>query len=264
MKHTNKPESENNKIRQLLEIMHRLRAECPWDARQTHESLRPYLLEEAYEVLESIESKDWDDLAGELGDLLLQIIFHCEIASEKERFDFADVVGLISKKLIERHPHVFGKEDLHSAEQVQENWEHSKIINEKRRSLLSGIPKSAPALLQARRLQEKAATVGFDWPEVKPVMKKIEEEIGELKEAVKKEHQPDIEHELGDLLFSIVNLSRHLKINAEDALRQTNKKFVERFQFIEKHFDGDPKKMKSQSLEALDELWEKSKQVIKK
>lgn len=264
MKQTNIPESENITMERLLDIMHRLRAECPWDAKQTHESLRPYLLEEAYEVLESIESKDWNDLAGELGDLLLQIIFHCEIASEKERFDFADVVGLISKKLIERHPHVFGKKDLHSAEQVQENWEHSKIINEKRHSLLSGIPKSAPALLQARRLQEKAATVGFDWPEVKPVLEKIEEEIGELKEAVEQDHQPDIEDELGDLLFSIVNLSRHLKVNAEDALRQTNKKFIKRFQYIEKHFDGDPKSMKSRSLQTLDDLWEESKKVIKK
>ncbi len=244
----------------LLQIMHRLRKECPWDAKQTHESLRQFLLEETYEVLETIDQQQWSKLAEELGDLLLQIVFHSEIGAENQRFDFGDVVDHISKKLIARHPHVFGDKALNSASQVQENWEHTKVKNEGRESLLSGVPKAAPALLQAQRLQEKAATVGFDWPEVEPVIDKVIEELHELKEEITKNRKLKMEDELGDVLFALVNLGRFLNITAEDALRKTNQKFVRRFKHIEQQYDGDPKAMKNATLEELDHHWEQAKQ----
>jgi len=157
-------------IERLLNIMKRLRSECPWDAKQTHQSLKQYLLEETYETLEAVDSEDWDSLASELGDLLLQIVFHSEIASESGRFDFSEVISCISEKLIKRHPHVFGNKKVHNAREVQDNWEHSKVIDEKRQSILSGIPKAAPSLLQAQRLQDKAAAVGFEWDSIQPVL----------------------------------------------------------------------------------------------
>jgi len=247
----------------LLHIMHRLRKECPWDAKQTHESLRQFLLEETYEVLETIDQQQWSKLAEELGDLLLQIVFHSEIASEQNRFDFSDVVDHISKKLIARHPHVFGDKALNSASQVQENWEHTKVKNEGRASLLSGVPKTAPALLQAQRLQEKAACVGFDWPEVEPVIDKVIEELNELKEEIKKNQRQKMEDELGDVLFALVNLGRFLNITAEDALRKTNQKFIRRFQYIEQQYNGDIRAMKKASLKELDQHWEQAKEYEK-
>jgi len=246
-------------VEDLLRIMHRLRRECPWDAKQTHESLRQFLLEETYEVLETIDQKQWHKLAEELGDLLLQIVFHSEIAAEKGRFTFDDVVQSISQKLIARHPHVFGAKDLNNASQVQENWEHTKVQNEGRPSLLSGVPMAAPALLQAQRLQEKAATVGFDWPEIEPVIDKVMEELQELKEAIKNQNQQEKEDELGDVLFALVNLGRFLNVTAEDALRKTNQKFLRRFQHIEEQYGGDPKAMKQATLEELDQHWEQAK-----
>ncbi|HHE54625.1 MAG TPA: nucleoside triphosphate pyrophosphohydrolase [Caldithrix abyssi] len=244
----------------LLQIMRRLRKECPWDAKQTHESLRQFLLEETYEVLETIDQQQWSKLAEELGDLLLQIVFHSEIAAEKRRFDFNDVVDHISKKLITRHPHVFGNKALNNALQVQENWEHTKVKNEGRDSLLSGVPKAAPALLQAQRLQEKAATVGFDWPEVEPVLDKVIEELNELREEIKNRHLQKIEDELGDVLFALVNLGRFINITAEDALRKTNQKFVRRFQHIEQQYNGDLRAMKKATLKELDRYWEQAKE----
>ncbi|HEM48693.1 MAG TPA: nucleoside triphosphate pyrophosphohydrolase, partial [Caldithrix sp.] len=172
-------------IDELLEIMKRLRDECPWDAKQTHHTLKQYLLEEAYEVLETIDSESWSALSSELGDLLLQIIFHSEIASGAGEFDFTDVIDGIAEKLVHRHPHVFADTQVNSANEVQDNWEHNKLIKENRKSILAGIPKSAPALLQAQRLQQKAATVGFDWTEINPVIDKIEEEWQEFKQALK-------------------------------------------------------------------------------
>ncbi len=246
-------------IEDLLQIMHRLRRECPWDARQTHDSLRPFLLEEAYEVLETIDQKNWSKLAEELGDLLLQVVFHSEIAAEKNNFDFSDVVDQISKKLIARHPHVFGDKTIETAEKVQQNWEHSKIQNEGRDSLLSGVPTIAPALLQAQRLQEKAATVGFDWPDLSPVFEKVNEELKELKEAVSSNNQQQIENEFGDLLFALVNLGRFLNVTAEDALRRTNQKFIRRFQYIEQQYGQNPTAMKQASLQELDKHWEQAK-----
>ncbi|NOX89453.1 MAG: nucleoside triphosphate pyrophosphohydrolase [Calditrichaeota bacterium] len=244
----------------FLKIMHRLRRECPWDAKQTHHSLKQFLLEETYEVLETIDQERWDKLAEELGDLLLQIVFQSEIAAESNSFDFNDVVTNISQKLINRHPHVFGEKDLRSAAEVQENWEHTKVKDEGRDSLLSGVPKAAPALLQAQRLQEKAATVGFEWESIEPVFEKVAEEWEEFKEAFRKKNQTEIENEFGDLLFALVNLGRFLNISAEEALRKTNHKFTNRFRHIEEQYDGNPAAMKKASLEELDAHWEDAKQ----
>ncbi len=246
-------------IDKLLNVMQRLRNECPWDAKQTHESLRPYLLEEAYEVLETIDKKEWDKLASELGDLLLQVVFHSQLVSEKGYFDFNDVVRLITEKLIERHPHVFGDKTLHTAEEVQNNWEHTKHATEKRSSILSGIPKFMPALLQAQRLQEKAAAVGFEWDNIEQVIDKIEEELKEFKEAYRNNNKTEIFNEFGDLLFSLVNLSRYLKINSEDSLRKTNNKFIQRFNYIEDQYNNNPVAMKQASLEELDNYWNEAK-----
>ena len=248
-------------INELLEIMKRLRDECPWDAKQSHHTLKQYLLEEAYEVLETIDSESWEDLSSELGDLLLQIIFHSEIASRSGEFDFSTVVDGIAEKLVHRHPHVFADTSVNSAKEVQENWEHTKLIKENRKSILSGIPKSAPALLQAQRLQQKAATVGFDWTELNPVIDKIDEEWQEFKQAVKDDNLSDIKEEFGDILFSMVNLARFCKVLAEDALRLTNNKFIRRFQYIEQQYNNDPKIMKSQSLEELDQHWNDAKKL---
>ncbi len=245
----------------LLEIMKRLRRDCPWDAKQTHDSLKPYLLEETYEVLETIDARNWNELARELGDLLLQVVFHSELASEAGHFDFTTVVDYISKKLVERHPHVFNKSEVNSAEDVQANWEHSKLKSEKRDSLLDGIPKTAPALLSAQRLQEKAATVGFEWETIEPVFDKVQEEWAEFNDAYHSDDKEEMRKEFGDVLFALVNLGRFLNINAEDALRQTNNKFIRRFKHIEKNYNHDHKRMNQASLEELDAFWEEAKQA---
>lgn len=248
-------------MEKLLKIMQKLRKSCPWDAKQTHDSLKPYLLEEAYEVLETIDHKNYELMAKELGDLLLQIVFHSQIASENDHFNFDDVVDNISAKLIERHPHVFGDKTAESAEEVQSNWEHSKLKSENRRSILEGIPRSMPALLSAQRLQEKAAAVGFEWEDIQPVFDKVEEEWSEFIEVYQKQDRKKMQQEFGDILFAMVNLGRFLDINTEDVLRQTNDKFTRRFQFIEKYYKHDPKAMKAASLEELDKYWEEAKKT---
>lgn len=250
------------KFLELLDIMYELRKKCPWDKKQTPETLRQYLLEETYEVLETIDNRQWNDLGKELGDLLLQIVFQSVIAEENSRFTIENVVENINTKLTERHPHVFGKTKVNSARDVADNWEHIKISSEKRESLLSGIPIHAPALLYAQRMQEKASKVGFDWSDIQDVLNKIEEELFELKSAMKNGEKKAIKEEIGDLLFSIVNLSRFLEENAEDCLRATNKKFKKRFNFIEKQFNGDFNQMKKASLDELDVVWEKAKKSL--
>ncbi len=244
---------------QLLEIMKRLRKECPWDAKQTHESLKRFLIEEAYEVLDSIDTESWDELSGELGDLLLQIVFHSEIASENGLFKFDDVVNKISNKLVNRHPHVFSDKSLNTAKEVQQNWEQTKVENEDRTSLLEGIPSSAPALIKAQRLQDKAASVGFDWPEISPVFEKVEEEFQELMQAYRSKDNDKIKNEFGDLIFAMVNLGRFMKIDAENALNLSNKKFVRRFNFIEKKYNNNVSEMKKASLEEMDTFWNEAK-----
>jgi MazG family protein len=245
----------------LLTIMYKLRKECPWDRQQTAESLRQFILEETYEVLESIDGGKWDALADELGDLLLQIVFQSIIAEEENRFRMEDVINNINHKMIERHPHVFSNTVVDSASQVAQNWEHIKINSEKRNSLLAGVPGNAPALLRAQRLQEKASNVGFDWKNYNEVMTKIYEELDELKAAIEKSDKKNIEEELGDILFSIVNLSRFLGLVAEDSLRNANNKFTDRFTKIEAHYKNDYKQMKQAGLEELDKIWDKIKRV---
>lgn len=247
-------------MQQLLDIMERLRRECPWDAEQTHTSLKPYLLEESYEVLEALDDGNDKLLAKELGDLLLQIVFHCQIAAEQNRFTFEDVVQNISTKLIDRHPHVFGDKKAHSARDVQTFWEQSKLKSEKRKSLLDGLPKAMPALLAAQRIQEKTASVGFEWDQIDQVFDKVDEEINEFKEAYKNGSKDKLREEFGDLFFALVNLGRFMQINAEDACRLANEKFIRRFQYIEHKYDNDPLAMKKASLSELDAVWNEAKE----
>lgn len=252
-------QSAEKNFSELLNIMKKLRQECPWDKKQTAESLRQYLLEETYEVIESIDKQDWKELGKELGDLLLQIVFQSAIAKENGYFDIEDVIENINNKLIERHPHVFADKKVDSDKDVADNWESIKMNSEKRDSLLDGIPIQAPALLFAQRMQEKASKVGFDWEEVENVVQKLDEELAELKSALEDKSKINIEEEIGDTLFTIVNISRFLEINAEDSLRLSNAKFKKRFQYIEKQYKGDIDSMKKATLQELEELWEKAK-----
>lgn len=246
----------------LIDLMARLRKECPWDKKQTPQSLRQYILEEAYETIESIDDENWDELKKELGDLLLQIVFQAEIAVEEKRFTLEEVIRNINEKLIRRHPHVFGDVKVNNAEEVKENWEQIKIHKENRTSLLEGVPRNLSGLLRAQRLQDKAAQVGFDWPEITGVFDKIKEEIEELEESLKERNREAVEFELGDLLFTLVNFARFQDINAEDALRKSINKFVSRFQYIEKRLKDLNKTIYNSSLEEMDALWEESKDKI--
>jgi XTP/dITP diphosphohydrolase len=244
---------------EFVEIVKKLRLECPWDKIQTHLSLRRCLLEETYEVLEAIDHNNMNELKKELGDLLLQVVFHANIAEETNEFTLKEIIESEKKKLIDRHPHVFGDVKVTGSEEVKRNWENLKK-KEGRRSVLDGIPEELPALLKAYRIQEKASKVGFDWKDEEPVLNKITEELDELKENVNNEtSHENIEDEFGDLLFSIVNYARFLKVNPEDALRRTVKKFRERFNKIEDHARENQLEMNDMSLEEMDLIWEKSK-----
>lgn len=245
---------------QLIEIMTRLRRPdgCPWDIEQTHRSLRPYLLEEAYEVLECLDDNNFAELPKELGDLLLQIVFHAQIAAEARRFTIDTVVENLIRKLIDRHPHVFGDDIIETAEEQAKNWERLKK-NEGKKSVIDGVPRHLPALQKALRLQQKAATVGFDWPEVQSVWQKVDEEMRELHEALDSANRQKIEEEFGDLLFSLVNLGRFIDCNAENALRGTIKKFIARFQFVEQHFEKQGRDLRDVSLDEMDAVWEQAK-----
>ena len=247
-------------IQELLNIMKEIRQKCPWDARQTHNSLKRYMVEEAYEALDAIEQNDPDHLKKELGDLLLQIVFHSEIASERGEFKFNDVVKSISEKMVERHPHVFASDNEVTAEEVMNNWEKNKHKSENRESILSGLPNHLPALLKAQRMQDKAASVGFDWERTEQVIEKLEEEISEFKQAIKTNNRKEIETEFGDILFTIVNLSRFNNIIAEEALQKVNTKFKKRFNFIEQKLNNDPQQIADATMESLDALWEQAKE----
>jgi MazG family protein len=242
----------------LKEIMSRLRKECPWDRKQTHESLKKYLIEEVYEVLDAIDRKDWEALKEELGDLLLQPVFHAKLAEERGLFNIDDVIDHLCKKLIERHPHVFGEEEAKTAEEVLKNWERRKI--EKRKSVLEGVPKHLPALMRAEKLQKKASKVGFDWSCAEDVEKKVQEEWKELKEAIESGNKEKIEHEFGDLLFALVNLARFLKIDPEEALQKANERFIERFSHVERRVKESGKRWEDFSVEQLEEFWQEAKQ----
>ena len=243
----------------FVEVVRILRKECPWDREQTHESLRRCLMEEAYEVLEAIDSGNRTELKKELGDLMLQVIFHSIMAEETKDFNLADVMRGEREKLIARHPHVFGDTKVSGTEEVKANWEKLKL-KEGRKSSLDGVPEELPALLKAFRIQEKASKVGFDWKDSQPVFNKILEEIEELRENVEEgKSMEKIQDEMGDVLFSIVNYSRFLKINPEDALRGTIRKFAGRFKEIEKYAKSKGKSMEDMSLEEMDEVWNRVK-----
>jgi len=244
---------------EFVNIVKKLRKECPWDKEQTHESLRRCLLEESYEVLEAIDNNDMEELKKELGDLMLQVVFHGVMGEEADNFNLSDILKGETEKLIRRHPHVFGDTKVADSDDVKTNWEKLKK-SEGRKSVLDGIPKEMPALFRAYRIQEKAAKVGFDWKDPKPVYDKILEEVGELKSNIEnKLSQEKIEDEFGDVLFSIVNYARFLKINPEDALRKTIEKFIYRFQKIEEHASENKLELENMTLEEMDEIWVKFK-----
>ena len=257
-----KSENPLNEFDEFVNIVRRLRKDCPWDRIQTHLSLRRCLLEETYEVLEAIDEGNMQELKKELGDILLQVVFHSNIAEENEDFTLSEVIRSETNKLIERHPHVFGDVQVRDSEEVKKNWEKLKK-KEGRNSVIDGIPEELPALLKAYRIQEKASKVGFDWKDEKPVFDKIIEEINELRNNIDTgKPVKEIENEFGDVLFSIVNYSRFLKINPEDALRRTIKKFRERFQKIEKYAEENNRVLDEMTLEEMDEIWNKAKAEI--
>lgn len=245
----------------LLRIMERLRGKngCPWDRKQNFLTLRQYVIEEAYEVVSAIEKKNYDELCDELGDLLLQVIFLSQLAKEKGIFNINDVIQSITEKMLRRHPHVFGNEYAGTPEDVLKKWGKIKRA-EGRKFLLHGIPESLPALLQAYRLGQKAEHVGFDWKRREDVLKKIEEELKEFKKSLKKRDRRKIEEELGDVLFSIANLARWIKINPEFSLRKANKKFIKRFTQMEKLLKKIHKEIHDADMKELDKLWEKAKE----
>ena len=251
-----------NEFDEFVNIVKRLRKDCPWDRIQTHLSLRRCLLEETYEVLEAIDEGNMQELKKELGDILLQEVFHSNIAEENKDFTLSEVIISETKKLIERHPHVFEDVQVKDSDEVKKNWERLKK-KEGRISIIDGIPEELPALLKAYRIQEKASKVGFDWKDEKPVFDKIIEEINELRNNIDTgKPVKEIEDEFGDVLFSIVNYSRFLKINPEDALRRTIKKFRKRFQKIEKYAEENNKVLDEMTLEEMDEIWNKAKAEI--
>ena len=249
----------NYNLEDLVNTLKKLRAPdgCEWDRQQNHESLIPYLLEEVHEVIEAIETKNDSLLKEELGDLLLHVIFQAELASEKNKFNIYDSIENINNKLINRHPHVFLDKD--NTKWQEGNWELQKQKEKKRKSILDGVPKSLPSLTKAKRIQEKASGVGFDWEKLDQVYNKLYEEIDELNIAIKENNQNNIEEELGDVLFSIVNLSRHININPEVALDKSVIKFIKRFQKLESYLVKENIDFKKQSLSDLDKLWDKIK-----
>ena len=244
----------------LLDIMDDLRENCPWDKKQTLESLRHLTIEETYELGDAILDNDLQEIKNELGDLLLHIVFYAKIGSESNTFDIADVANSISDKLIDRHPHVYGDVIVANEEEVKQNWEKLKL-REGKKSVLEGVPKSLPALVKASRIQEKVKGVGFDWEESHQVWEKVQEELAELQEEVKSGNHDKMEAEFGDVLFSMINYARFLKINPEDALERTNKKFIKRFMYLEQKAKSLNRDLKDMTLAEMDVFWEEAKQL---
>lgn len=251
----------DKKLNSLAEIMDRLRGEngCPWDKEQTHKSLKPFLIEEAFEVTEAIESGDPAALKEELGDLLFQIVFHSRLAKERGEFSLDDVIENVSEKMIRRHPHVFGDHPAKDAADALGQWEKIKSGEKKRESILGGIPKSLPSLIRAKRLQERAARVGFDWPHTEEVWEKVEEEWAELMEARRNDDRTGVEEEMGDVMISLVNLGRFLDVDADEALRKSIDKFIYRFGEIEKEFSTSGKDITHATLEEMEVVWQRAK-----
>ena len=244
----------------LLTIMEELREQCPWDRKQTMESLRHLTIEETYELGDAILDDNLNEIKGELGDLLLHIVFYAKIGSEKGSFDIADVANGICEKLINRHPHIYGDVKVEHEEEVKQNWEKIKL-KEGKKSVLQGVPRSLPAMVKANRIQDKVAGVGFDWEQPEQVFEKLQEELGELQEEVSQGNSDKIEAEFGDVLFSMINYARFLGINPENALERTNKKFSKRFQFLEGEAEKMGNSLKDMSLEEMDIYWNKAKEM---
>ncbi|GAA3073580.1 nucleoside triphosphate pyrophosphohydrolase [Rhizobium viscosum] len=266
-------------ISRLIEIMAALRdpeSGCPWDIEQDFESIKPYTLEEAYEVADAIERKDMDDLCDELGDLLLQVVFHARMAEEAGEFSFGDVVEAITRKMIRRHPHVFARSDADTPDAVKKQWDEIKQAEKRERAerrarrgmtedfkagFLGSVQRSFPALTEALKLQERAAKVGFDWSAPEPILDKIEEEVDELRVALREGDKSKVSDELGDLIFAVVNIGRHVKADPEQALRGTNTKFRRRFNHIETVLDAEGESLEAASLERMEEIWQAAKAI---
>jgi XTP/dITP diphosphohydrolase len=244
----------------LLTIMDELREQCPWDQKQTMESLRPLTIEETYELGDAILDQDLQEVKNELGDLLLHIVFYAKIGSETKDFDISDVINSICEKLIHRHPHIYSDVVVKDETEVKQNWENLKL-KEGKTSVLQGVPKSLPALVKASRIQEKVAGVGFDWEEPNQVWEKVEEELAEFKAEVENKNQAAIEDEFGDVLFSLINYARFLDINPENALERTNKKFIKRFQYLELKAKSLQKSLSDMTLAEMDVYWEEAKKL---
>ena len=248
-------------FQRLLNIMDDLRAQCPWDKKQTMQSLRHLTIEETYELGDAILDNDLQEVKKELGDLLLHIVFYAKIGSETGDFDIADVANGVCEKLIIRHPHIYGNVKVDNEEDVKRNWEKIKL-KEGNKSVLGGVPKSLPALVKASRIQDKAAGVGFDWDNIDDVFAKVKEEIEELHAEVKAQKHTAIEAEFGDVLFSLINYARFLKVNPEDALERTNKKFIARFQYLERKAADSGKSLRDMTLAEMETYWQEAKGVF--
>jgi len=244
----------------LLTIMDELRSKCPWDKKQTLESLRPLTIEETYELADAILDQNLEEVKGELGDLLLHIVFYAKIGSESNDFDITSVLNGICEKLIQRHPHIYGDINVESEQEVKQNWENIKL-KEGKSSVLEGVPKSLPALVKATRIQEKVAGVGFDWEKPEQVFAKVEEELNELRDEIRTNDQQAIEAEFGDVLFSLINYARFLGVNPENALERTNKKFIKLFQYLEQQAKLKKRTLSDMSLSEMDVIWEEAKRV---
>lgn len=244
----------------LLTIMDELREQCPWDKKQTLQTLRHLTIEETYELGDAILDNNLEEIKGELGDLLLHIVFYAKIGSETNDFDIADVTNQICEKLISRHPHIYGDVDVADEEEVKRNWENLKL-KEGKESVLEGVPKSLPSLVKANRIQDKVAGVGFDWEEPQQVFEKLKEELEELQHEVADNNKDKIEAEFGDVLFSMINYARFLHVNPENALERTNKKFITRFQYLESKAKENGIALKDMTLSEMDVFWEEAKQL---
>ncbi len=256
-------ENVEQKFTRLANILDELREKCPWDKKQTIQTLRPLTIEETYELGDAILEEDWEELKGELGDIMLHLLFYARIAKEKEKFTFGDVLTAISEKMITRHPHIYGDTKVNNEEDVKLNWQRIKLEKEGKKSILSGVPTSLPAVVKATRIQEKAAHIGFEWENKEDVWKKVEEEINELKSAETENNQQHIEEEFGDLMFALINYARFLKIDAESALERTNKKFINRFSFMENEAGKKNIHLDDLSLDEMDTLWNQAKRELK-
>ena len=245
-------------IKQLISIVWELREKCPWDRKQTFKTLKTQTIEETYELCEEIEKLSYDGIKEELGDLLLHVIFYAKIGSEKNKFNLGIIANELTKKLIRRHPHIYEDKKIKNTEEVKFNWEKIKL-KEGRSSILDGVPTNLPPILKAYRIQDKVSSIGFDWEKSEDVLEKLDEEILEFKEELKKENKDNLEKEFGDILFSLINLSRHYKINPYNAIEKSNIKFVKRFKFIEKKTKKIKKQISDLNLEEINVLWEQSK-----